>query len=380
MIFKKMIRIEEILFASYIIFNFIDRQISYICLLLLLSICIYNIFKYKNKIYSSLIISVIIFSSWISISAYINNTPLHELDNYYRFLLLLPLLFNRISSVNLDKIIIFSFLFALIHFIFTYSTEEPLRYLGSSNNAITYASVCSILILICFYKILSDNLNKRQLLLYFVIVLFFAFCIIATESRGPVIGLIPAIILMCILFRNFKILPLVLIPILLVIYIDNPLKERFKRLAIVTEINKENINDIEYSSVRERIVYLMYGIDRMKKNYLYGIGSHNVHADLAVYIDNENLIAHPRDHLHNDIIDITVKFGFMATLLLMIIYYMILKTSYSEKSISIVFPLVLFFIISQITQSQFAHSQITTMIITLIYIFSTSDWKKKEIN
>lgn len=375
-----MIKFEEILFASYIIFNFIDRHISYLCLLILLSICIYNIFKYKNKIYSSLIISVIIFSLWISITAYINDTPLHELDNYYRFLILLPLLFNRISSINLDKIIIFSFLFALIHFIYTYSTGEPLRYLGSSNNAITYASVCSIMILICLFKILSDNLSNKYLLLYSLIILFFTICIISTESRGPILGLIPASILMFILFRNFKTLPLILIPILLVIYIDNPLTERFKRLSIITEISNENINDIEYASIRERLVYLMYGIDSVKKNYLYGIGPHNVLSDLAVYIDNEDLVAHPRDHLHNDIIDIAVKFGFAALMLLLIIYYMILKINYSKKSINIVLPLVLFFIISQITQSQFAHSQITTMIIALLYIFSTFNWEKKEIN
>lgn len=380
MVLKNLIKIEEILFASYIIFNFIDRHISYICLLILLSICIYNIFKYKNKIYSSLIFSVIIFSSWISISAYINDTPLRELDNYYRFLILLPLLFNRISSINLDKIIIFSFLFALIHFIYTYSSGEPLRYLGSSNNAITYASVCSIMILICLFKILSDNLSNKYLLLYSLIILFFTICIISTESRGPILGLIPATILMFILFRNFKMLPLILIPIILVTYIDNPLTERFKRLSIITEISNENINDIEYASVRERLVYLMYGIDSVKKNYLYGIGPHNVLSDLTVYIDNEDLVAHPRDHLHNDIIDIAVKFGFAALMLLLIIYYMILKINYSKKSINIVLPLVLFFIISQITQSQFAHSQITTMIIALLYIFSTFNWKKKEIN
>ena len=106
------IKLDNILLSLYIALNFADRKIAYFFLIALLLKCIYNYFFISKNKHNNIILAVGLFSSWISLSAYINNVPLHELDNYFRFLLLLPLLFINLRNTNLQGII-FSRLFSL---------------------------------------------------------------------------------------------------------------------------------------------------------------------------------------------------------------------------------------------------------------------------
>ncbi len=81
-------------------FNFINRDISNVFLLATLLLCIIdyreliNIIKDNQKI----IYPIIIFISWISITATYHKSSIHELDNYTRLLLLIPLL-----MINIDR-------------------------------------------------------------------------------------------------------------------------------------------------------------------------------------------------------------------------------------------------------------------------------------
>ncbi len=102
---------KVILLIIYFIFNFFDRSISNIAILfaLLVSLLDYKVLYESLRNVKKLVISIILFSSWISISGYINDVPLNELDNYYRFLLLIPLL-----SVNISISMITRILFCLI--------------------------------------------------------------------------------------------------------------------------------------------------------------------------------------------------------------------------------------------------------------------------
>ncbi len=366
-----MIKLDHILFSLYITLNFADRKLAYIFLIALLLKCIYNYFYISNGNHRNIIISVIIFSLWASFSAYINNVPLRELDNYFRFLLLLPLLFINIKAINIQTIIFFSFIFSVINLIYTYSIDSPLRYTGTSNNAITYASICSIIIILCFYKLISQKQKLSNLVIYGIVILFFILCIVLTESRGPILGLIPSILAMFFIYKNFRALPIIIISILLVSFTNNPISERFERLLIIPNVTTDSVNQIKYASIRERLIYYSYGLETLKENIIFGVGPHNVESDLSDYVKNNKLNAHPRDHLHNDFLDISVKFGLPSLIFLIVIYYIIFKTNLRDERIGIIFPLILFLVISQLTQSQFAHSQITTIMISLLYVFSS---------
>ncbi len=264
MIIKNSFKLDYILLSLYISLNFFDRNLAYIFLIILLIKCIYNYFFFPKRDYKIIIFSVIFFSSWLSISAYINDVPLHELDNYYRFLLLLPLLYIKLKYFNLQKIILFSFIFAVFHLIYIYSFEDPLRYTGTANNAITYASICSVMILLCFYDLISQEQKYSTIVIYGAVILFFILCIVLTESRGPILGLIPSVLLMLIIFRNIKALPIIIVSIMLVSFTNNPISERFERLSTITDITVDKINKIEYASIRERLIYNIYGFDSLR--------------------------------------------------------------------------------------------------------------------
>ena len=93
-------KLKEIFVASYIVFNFINRDMSNFFLIAVLILCIVD---YENLIGNlrnnkDIVLVVVAFSLWVSIVGYFHSTPLHEMDNYYRFLMLLPLL-----SINFRK-------------------------------------------------------------------------------------------------------------------------------------------------------------------------------------------------------------------------------------------------------------------------------------
>ena len=116
------------------------------CLILCLFLCLIDYQKLlqvfeQNK---SMIISVLLFSIWIAIVAYYHKAPLNELDNYYRFLLLLPILVINLPKNYLENILYLGAGFAIIHLLFNIPLIN--RYQGTSSTAITYAYLCLSLI------------------------------------------------------------------------------------------------------------------------------------------------------------------------------------------------------------------------------------------
>ena len=109
--------ISFVSFTLYFIFNFYDRNISNIFLIITLVLCLIN---YKS-LYSALKTNVqlvkiiIIFTVYISVLAAYHMTPINELDNYYRFLLLLPLILITFSDDRIKILIFLSSLVGMVH-------------------------------------------------------------------------------------------------------------------------------------------------------------------------------------------------------------------------------------------------------------------------
>ena len=95
--------IQLLLISAYYVFNFIDRGISNIFLLLVLLICLIDYKRLYKHIKDQwlLVIAIILFSAWITFIGIYLQSPMHELDNYYRFLLLMPLLIISIKDQQL---------------------------------------------------------------------------------------------------------------------------------------------------------------------------------------------------------------------------------------------------------------------------------------
>lgn len=360
-------------FSLYFIFNFIDRSISNIFLLLALLLCIIN---YKSlyeaiKANGQLVLSVIAFTLYISFAGYYHNSPLNELDNYYRFILLLPLLSLSLNEQHVISVISICAAVGLMHAIDVNAFfDDTFRLHGTSNVVITYANMCATLLMICMYYIFYKN-NKSYLLI--ISAFIFLTLLLLTETRGPFIGIIIISIYLVFILKNgtenrFNFMtPLILIFIFIVsiISIPNPLGERFKEM---TKINLAEPLDTGNYYLRNRAYFIIYGIEELQTNYFKGVGPQNIRDRMSQSLKTKNVDKIiPTDHLHNDFLDITVKFGITSLILLFLIYFCIIKTKNKEHRI-LLNILMIMLLSSQLTQSQFAHHQAITFFITLFYL------------
>ena len=72
-------------------------------------------------------------------------------------------------------------------------------------------------------------------------------------------------------------------------------------------------------------------------------------------------------HLHNDFLDISVKFGLLGLLLLLLIYYSLYKSSNNDNRVLMNLILIML-LVTQLTQCHFIHQQPTLFFITLLFL------------
>ena len=360
-------------------FNFYDRSISNIFLLLCLAFCLvsYKSLYVTLKANSQLVKAIIIFTAYISVLAVYHKTPISELDNYYRFLLLLPLI---LITLNENRIKILIFLCAGLGMIHAFNNGafyginlypvNVYRYEGTSSVAITYANMCATLFVMCLYYIFYRN-DKSFINIISTIIFLLLF--ILTETRGPIIGIILTLLYMAYAIRSSNknninsIGPIVFLFVFLalLIIVPNPIVERIK---LALEYNLDNPSKIVNSSMRERAYFLNFGIDKITNHYLLGIGPQNAKSSMIESLESQeitNITA--SDHIHNEFLDIILKFGFISLILLFFIYLNLIKSKNTENRV-LLNILMIMLISSQITQSQFAHHQAITFFISLFYL------------
>lgn len=356
-----------ILLFLYFSFNFFDRSISNIALLLclLLSILDYKVLYESLKNVKRLIISIILFSSWITVSGYINDVPLNELDNYYRFLLLIPLLSVNISVPTMIRVLFASSVFALVHFLLFYfnHSHEGLRYSGTSSVTITYSNIASIMLVLSIYLLSIYNINHRQKIMCVLTALIFIVLIIYSGSRGPMFGIIASILLLIILKRSILLLSVSSVVLIAILSTSNIMSNRIDDLY---QLESLEINEIKYRSLRERVYYNKSGTELIKDNYLFGIGPQNLVSNLESQMIKDNIrTVRAQNHLHNEFLDISVKYGVLTLLLLILIYYYFVSLS-KNKEISL--SIIILLITSQVFQSHFAHHQAITFYIIILVL------------
>lgn len=350
--------------SLYISLNFIDRDISNIFLIFAL---ILTLIDYK-KIYESIIIhksiyiSVVLFTLWIIFVGNLHQAPAHELDNYFRLILLLPLLSIKFDEEQITKILIYSAILATLHFTHSYATGLEERYIGTSSNQITYANILVTFIILLIHFI-SKN-NAINTLKYFICIFLLTYFWISTGTRGPLISLIIAILFIIFWSKDSKVIFTSLLIGLLIIVTPNSLSERLSNLYTLEIYNPEKIT---HQSMKERISYIKYGIQAIESNPLYGLGPQNIESDMESYFKKNNIYVNSRDHLHNEFLDITAKFGFFSVILLMFCYISFYLSSQGSNK-KIVTLLLISLIASQLTQSHFAHHQAITFFLSLIYL------------
>ena len=364
-------KLKEVSIASYLIFNFIARDISSFFLITALILCLID---YKNLISNlrynkDIVIAIFMFTLWMSLIGYYHSTPLREMDNYYRFLLLLPLLSINFRKDNFEFVIILCGFFSIIHFLWNVGSLES-RYQGTSNTSITYAYLIVTIILLSANYLFRNIRNIKKVLMHSIICISLIYIWFMTETRGPIIAFFLCIIYLSIFYKNKNLLFIIMLFFVSILFTNDTFRERLLKLS---DINIYNANVIDHTSTRERVAYMHYGIDMLSDRPLFGIGPHNIESTMRKNFRDIPKNAQIRDHLHNEYIDISVKFGIPALIFLLLMYIILyIKVSRSDSAVaSIIFISLL---ASQITQSQFAHHQAISFFIVLIYLLM----KKEE--
>ena len=364
-------------FFLFFIFNFIDRQIGNIFLIISLLLCLIN-YKILYEIILvniKLVISIIIFSLYIFLIGFYHNTPIAELDNYFRFLLLLPLLLITLNESRLLSLLILSAYAGFLHALYcsVFLDLDITRFSGTSSSAITYGNMCATLLVVCIYFFIYRGMKSIHLIFA---ILIFSYLFILTGTRGPLIGIVMSLIYLAVTIKNNTnqnknfIRPLLVLSILLVsiLLIPNQLGERIK------EINQINLSEplkITDRSLRERVFYIIYAKEQIQSHPFVGMGPQNLEDKQWQYLKEKNIhesgIIRPKDHLHNEFADISVKFGLLSLVLLFLIYFRLIRTGSNEHRV-LLNILMITLISSQITQSQLAHHQAITFFIVLFYL------------
>ena len=371
-------KIQLILFSLFFIFNFINRDISSIFLLATIGTCLYDYKNFKLQLTKNkyLVLLIILFTLWICVVGIYHNAPISELDNYFRLILLLPLLVIKMEDKVWRNILLYSAAGACVHLIYSYYNFDIPRYYGTSSHPITFANMIVTLILLILIYLHNNSLNKLSIFIVFIIVSLLFVSWVMTETRGPVIGFILSLLLILYWSRSKVIFFFTIVSMLTLFFFQNSLSERIIKLSDleISLFDKTSIEKVlrshssKYVPLRERGGYFFYGFSTINKHPLLGIGPQNVEDGMREYLDDTGYLAVARDHLHNDFLDISVKFGTPALVLLLLIYLLLVYDGSSSRNKHAFIIFMVMLITSQLSQSHFAHHQAITFFISAMYV------------
>jgi len=369
--------IRIICISLFFSFNFIDRGVSNIFLLATLLFCVidYRHLIDKVKENKEIVYHIILFFSWILLIAFYHNSPIHELDNYTRLLLLIPLLMINIERKYFQILIYVSAIAAMGNAMIYGDIEE--RYIGTSSSQITYAYLIITLLILIINYTSTYRESPKNFILSLLMITGLIWVWTLTGTKGPLITL-----LLCLpvifYYKKMILLPVIVLALTSsLIYVNNDFYQRFDALydsILQTSVGNEDL------SYLERKAYLRYGVHMIRNSPFLGIGPGNVENKMADYFKDKSIDIVAQDHLHNDYIDMSAKFGLPSLIFLILIYFSLYKKIIvNSQSTSILLLIIL--ISSQLTQSQFAHHQIISFLISMIFVTLNTrnyDVKSKE--
>ena len=379
-----------------------DGFYNYSAILIVLLSLHYSLFYSKNNL-SSLekffllsYLAMFLIPFW---SSMMHQTNFSEIDNYIRFLLVIPVYLalreiripmnNFISIVNLSSILIG---LCALYFIII-SNETRVR--GFTSSAIIFGNISLVFFMFSFLSI-SRYINNNKNILFPLIAsgaTFFAWA--STGSRGTVLlVLVFFSLLFTKPFKNLIIIPknmyIIFLLIITTIFVSSPIISRSVESyeSTYNHITEgSGYHSSHNSSIVPRLNVWKASIILINENTVKGIGLTNFNNSLNEQIKLKNIepirpssddLTDGQNHAHNQFLDIFVKtgmFGFFTLIFFMIIhlyfFYHKLNQSKNNEDVGL---LSLFGIVSvvgyifyMLTNSVFSH-QLSTLFMTLLFI------------
>lgn len=387
-----------ILLLSFIILNFLDRNYSNISLIALLLISLVYMFQNRNSLSINydeklIIYSFLSFTLTVILFVIYHSSSLHELDNYTRFILLLPIYFYLRTLKLSPKIIIYvlivsslvSFGSVLYEFNDTYKAGNsiiPGRHNPVSSSALTYGNLnMTLFVLLIGSWIFREKFKINSILLIIGLCASFISWGL-TYSKGALVGLAFVLIYLNIINKFFRVLSLIIVISGSLIISSTDLNQRFKVFIndsiLLIDGQSAMSEDIDLS-IRERVFYYKNAIDIIKNNPLEGIGFDGFEDYLKQKKIEQNLNIGTSDHAHNEFLDIAVKTGIVGLFVFLALFINTFRffssSSFKDTDYNFYEYSGKIMLLSQIgfmlTQSQLAHHQSTVFFIILVLLFAS---------
>ena len=268
--------ILKLLILSLIPATFFVREIANFLLILLLLISIFYLVKGRYVFYDSdkyLLLFLFLFTLFIIISSIIHSTPLHEIDNYTRPLLLFPIyILMKQFKITIDDLrytIYLSIMLGLALFIAHVSTGNlDLRFSGSSSVVLTYGNM---LMTLALYLLVIYNYQERYLhkILLAFFILLSIYLVFYTGTRGALIGLIFCLPFLILFNKKSKLFIFSMLIISSLLMTVTPISDRinlFFESARTIDINSIKNSTEDNVSENERLYYFKFSLGEIEKN------------------------------------------------------------------------------------------------------------------
>ena len=379
-----------------------DGFYNYSAILIVLLSLHYSLFYSKNNL-SSLekffllsYLAMFLVPFW---SSMMHQTSFSEIDNYIRFILVIPIYLtlreiripmnNFINIVNLSSILIG--LCALYCIIILNET----RVRGFTSSAVIFGNISLVFFMFSFLSI-SRYINNNKNILFPLIAsgaTFFAWA--STGSRGSVLlVLVFFFLLFTKPFKNLiiasKNVNIIFLLVITTIFVNSPIISRSidsygSTYNYITEGSEHHWR--HSNSIVPRLNLWKGSIILINENTVKGIGLTNFNNSLNEQIKLKNIqpirplsddLTDGQNHAHNQFLDIFIKtgvFGFLTLIFFMSIHlYYFYRRRYQSENNEDAGLLSLFGIVSVVgyicymfTNSVFSH-QLSTLFMTLLFI------------
>ena len=374
---------------------------NYIAIFIILMSFYFSIFYSKNNLSSS---EVLIIFSYLGIflipfySSLFHETTFSEVDNYTRFLLVIPVYLTlreiEFSSFNFFTVINITSILIGLFSIYCLLALGETRVRGFTSTALIFGNISLLFSLFSFLTISYYRKHNKNIFFPIIASSFSFFAWSATGSRGSVILII--IFLILLMTKQFKTvlklsnnLIMLIILITTMIFIYSPVLTRYSNAYqstynYITEGSKHYW--MHSDSIVPRINIWKGAVILIKKNTISGVGLNNFNSFLAKEIElksiqpmrtfSDNPTA-GMNHAHNQYLDIFVKtgvFGFISLIFFIIMHLYFFYDRYKSSKEDDVKLISLFGVVSifgyisyMLTHSILSH-QLSTLFMTLLLI------------
>tara|TARA_B100001564_G_scaffold348444_1_gene350370 strand:- start:2027 stop:3115 length:1089 start_codon:yes stop_codon:yes gene_type:complete len=305
--------------------------------------------------------SLLIFYFFILSAAY-HDSDLREVDNYSRFLFVIPL-YIFLRDIQIKETLVFdainiSSILTGVFAIYLVILGGQDRVFGFTSSATIYSNISMLHFFLSFILLLYAKNNSRSIILPLAGSFFAIIAVILSASRGPLLA-IPLFFLFIILNNKYLLFKIkyIVIGFLVLSFLIYSSGISNRVIDGYNDLKSQNLTNLRTSwkstgSIIPRLIIWQGSINMIKDQPYLGVGLDNFNNHLVTQIESKKIPAIRLDpsnpsagfnHGHNQYLDLFAKtgiFGLLIFLLVLFIYFRIFLRALNYKKDIMIFGIL----------------------------------------